>query len=148
MRHADAGNRGEGTGPDELRALSEKGWRQARGLAVRLGKEKIDRVLSSPYLRCAQTVEPLAEALGLSAEPEQRLAEGASWRDAMAMISGAEVPEVMSSQGDVIAGIVDELVRQGIIPARDARWQKASTWVLSVKGGSVTKAGYRPPPTD
>ena len=146
MRHADAGNRGEGSGPDELRPLSEKGWRQARGLAHLLGKEKIDKVSSSPYLRCVQTVEPLAEALGLSVQPEERLAEGSSWRDAMAMIAGVELPEVMCSQGDVISGIVDELVRDGIILARDARWQKASTWVLLVKKGEIREASYLPPP--
>ena len=64
----------------------------------------------------------------------------------MAMIADVESPELMCSQGDVISGIVDELVRDGIILARDARWQKASTWVLTVKGGKIDKASYIPPP--
>lgn len=146
VRHADAGDRESWVGDDEVRPLSDKGWRQARGLVKVLGRNQVGRVSSSPYLRCIQTVEPLAEAHALPVVPEPRLAEGASWHDAMDMITGVEGPEVMCSQGDIISAVIDDLVGQGIVPARDARWQKASTWVLSVKSGRVTDARYIPPP--
>ena len=146
VRHADAGDRDEWVGEDEFRPLSERGWRQARGLVKVLGKASIDRISSSPYLRCGQTVEPLGEARNQPIGREPRLAEGASWREAMLMIGRVEHPEVMCSQGDIIAGIVDELVREGVIMARDARWQKASTWVLTVRSGRVQSARYLPPP--
>ena len=146
VRHADAGDRETWTGLDADRSLSEKGWRQARGLVEALADREIGRVLSSPYLRCVQTVEPLAEARGLEIERDQRLAEGSPWREALALITGVEHPTVMCSQGDIIAGVIDDLVRQAVITPRDARWQKASTWVLSVKDGAVHKAAYLPPP--
>jgi 8-oxo-dGTP diphosphatase len=146
VRHADAGDRETWVGEDELRPLSEKGWRQARGLVEVLEKEQLERVSASPYLRCIQTVEPLAEARGLPVVPEPRLAEGASWHEALLMITRVEAPEVMCSQGDIIAAIVDDLVRQDIVRAKEAKWQKASTWVLSIKAGRVDSARYIPPP--
>jgi 8-oxo-dGTP diphosphatase len=146
VRHADAGDRESWAGEDELRPLSDKGWRQARELVRVLGEERFDRISSSPYLRCVQTVEPLAEARGLPVVPEPRLAEGANWREAMLMIAAAEVPEVMCSQGDIIAAVIDDLVGQGLVRAKDARWQKASTWVLTINSGRVEEARYLPPP--
>ncbi len=146
VRHADAGDRETWVGDDELRPLSEKGWRQARELVRVLEKEHVERVSSSPYLRCIQTVEPPAEARGLPVVSEPRLAEGASWQEAMLMITLVKAPELMCSQGDIIAAVVDDLVRQNIIRAKDAKWQKASTWVLAIKGGRVDSARYIPPP--
>jgi phosphohistidine phosphatase SixA len=146
VRHADAGDRETWTGPDEERPLSDRGWRQARGLVDVLADREVGRVLASPYLRCRQTVEPLAEARGLEIEPEVRLAEGFPWREALALVTSIDQPAVMCSQGDIIAALIDDLARQALIAPRDARWQKASTWVLSVKDGAIRKALYIPPP--
>jgi broad specificity phosphatase PhoE len=56
IRHAKAGDRGAWQGPDELRPLTKGGARQADGLAERLGGEPIARVISSPAVRCLDTV--------------------------------------------------------------------------------------------
>src|SRR5439155_26388084 len=68
LRHADAGDRQAGTGPDGRRGLSDLGRVQAQQLVARLGGLPIRRVLSSPAARCLQTVGPLARALGLKVE--------------------------------------------------------------------------------
>jgi phosphohistidine phosphatase SixA len=78
VRHADAGNKQRWAGPDSLRPLSANGHAEAAGLVVRLEDYPISRVLSSPTLRCSQTVDPLArdrwlhvdhqEALGVDAD--------------------------------------------------------------------------------
>ncbi len=73
VRDADAGDRREWTGPDELRALSPLGRAQAEELADNLGGLPILRVLTSPALRCRQTVLPLARELSLAVEPCQLL---------------------------------------------------------------------------
>jgi 8-oxo-dGTP diphosphatase len=145
MRHADAGDREAWTAPDGERPLSDRGWRQARGLVQVLADANFERIMSSPYLRCVQTVEPLAEARGLAVELDDRFADGSSWRDALALVTGADVPTVMCSQGDIIAAIVDDLVRQGLIGVREARWQKGRTWKLKVRKGQIVKAAYLPP---
>ena len=59
VRHAKAGDRGEWSGDDRMRPLTKSGQRQAEGLANLLDREPIDKILSSGYLRCVQTVEPL-----------------------------------------------------------------------------------------
>jgi len=76
LRHASAGDRWDWPDDDRLRPLDEKGRRQAEKLADALGGDDIRRVVSSPFVRCVQTVEPLAAALGLDVELDDRLAEG------------------------------------------------------------------------
>lgn len=146
VRHAHAGDREKGDGPDPDRALSEKGKKQAAGLVTRLQDQPVARVMSSPYLRCVQTVEPLARARGLRVEDNEYLAEGSDWHETLALIQGAEVPSVMCSQGDVIGGLVMHLVGEGLLPGGDARWQKGSTWVLGTEAGAVVSARYLEPP--
>ena len=74
VRHAHAGDKHAWVGPDRLRPLSEPGRREAHGLLVQLRPYPIARILSSPTVRCLQTVEPLAQRRGLPIEPTQVLA--------------------------------------------------------------------------
>jgi 8-oxo-dGTP diphosphatase len=65
VRHAWAGDRTEWKGDDRLRPLDERGLRQAQDLVAALERFTIDVILTSPYARCVQTVEPLAAVRGL-----------------------------------------------------------------------------------
>jgi Histidine phosphatase superfamily (branch 1) len=58
VRHAHAGDKHRWQGPDRLRPLSLAGQAEAAGLVVRLEDFPIERILTSPTLRCQQTVEP------------------------------------------------------------------------------------------
>jgi probable phosphomutase (TIGR03848 family) len=55
--------------------LNDRGLEQARILAERLGKMKIDRLYSSPLERTRQTAAPLAKALGLDVQISEKLHE-------------------------------------------------------------------------
>jgi hypothetical protein len=77
LRHASAGHRDDWDGDDWQRPLDARGSRQAGELVELLRPFGVTRVLSSPYVRCVATVEPLAAALGLPVEQDDRLAEGA-----------------------------------------------------------------------
>jgi 8-oxo-dGTP diphosphatase len=103
LRHASAGDRDEWAGDDWHRPLDEKGWRQAAKIAEALGTEDVQRVVSSPYVRCVQTVEPLAAALGLEVELDDRLAEGAGG-SAQALLEEGGV--VACTHGDVIHALL------------------------------------------
>jgi len=76
VRHAEAAS-GE---PDELRPLTAEGRDAARELGRRLADEGVrpDAVLTSPLLRARETAEELARPAGLEAEPDERLAPGAT----------------------------------------------------------------------
>ena len=76
VRHAKAGSRHEWDGDDDTeRPLTKPGRRQAAALAARLAGEQVTGLWSSPYVRCVQTIEPLAEVLGLDIVTDPRLAE-------------------------------------------------------------------------
>jgi len=76
VRHASAGDREQWIGDDRLRPLDEKGRSQAAELVTALEPYAVARVLSSPFLRCLQTVEPVAAARGLDVETTEVLADG------------------------------------------------------------------------
>jgi phosphohistidine phosphatase len=71
LRHAEAV---DGI-PDEDRALTERGIRQATdaGRALQAIGAEIDVCLSSPKVRAVQTAELACAALGIEVETEQRL---------------------------------------------------------------------------
>ena len=75
IRHARAGERTEWEGDDRRRPLDRRGRKQAEALVARLERFPLTRILSSPYDRCVQTVEPLAVARGLEIEVRSELGE-------------------------------------------------------------------------
>lgn len=148
VRHAKAGSRHQFDGPDHLRPLSKKGRQQADGLVRILADRRVERVLSSPYVRCVETVQPLADKLGLTVEPADALAEGARTRDAMALVrSLAGTDWVACSHGDVIPKILESLAHDDGLPLpQDYPCAKGSTWDVIGNNGRDMDAHYIPPP--
>jgi phosphohistidine phosphatase SixA len=146
VRHAKAGSRRRFEGDDEFRPLSRNGRKQAKGIAMLLAHRGITRVLTSPYVRCEQTVEPLAADIGIAIEQVGELAEGVDWHHALAMIEQADAPIALCSHGDIIGDLMQHLAARGV-PLDDDRIEKGSTWVLQVEEGEVVKARYLAPPT-
>src|SRR5947209_8335702 len=104
IRHAHAGSRERWAGRDDrLRPLSKKGRRQAEGLVRSLHTIPLERVLSSPYRRCVETVEPLARARDLRIEETDALAEGAGLEAVLALLRElAGRPSALCTHGDVM----------------------------------------------
>lgn len=75
IRHASAGDRQAWPGDDRKRPLDDRGLAQATALTTELAAFPVERVLSSPYDRCVQTVEPLAASRGLTVEVREELGE-------------------------------------------------------------------------
>lgn len=145
VRHADAGKRG--FQPDDQRSLTERGLAQAAALVEQLASLKLERVLSSPYLRCRQTVQPLASARGLTVEAAAVLAEGHGPEELIPLlIELAPGGAALCSHGDVIGGLVDRLLDLGLIKREEASLAKASSWLLDVREGAIAGARYLPPP--
>ncbi|MCV7195750.1 histidine phosphatase family protein [Mycobacterium angelicum] len=77
LRHGRSSSNTAGilAGRSEGVDLDDKGREQAAGLIDRIGTLPIRAVVSSPLLRCRNTVQPLAEALCLAPVIEDRIAE-------------------------------------------------------------------------
>jgi phosphohistidine phosphatase SixA len=146
VRHAKAGDRGVWDQPDELRPLTKSGRRQAEALVQLLGAVRVAHVVSSPYVRCRQTVQPLAEARKLTLRDSDALAEGATCAAALRLIESLD-DAVLCSHGDVIAAVVLELADRHITLHGGMQWEKASTWAFTVRGGAVVEGRYLPPPS-
>ena len=93
VRHAKAGQRSRWDGPDHLRPLTKAGRAQAQALAAWLANEPISRLLSSPYVRCVQTLEPLAEKLALEIEITEHLTEAIHFGPALGPAGGGPRPQ-------------------------------------------------------
>jgi phosphohistidine phosphatase SixA len=114
VRHGSAGKRGAWSGDDRLRPLDARGRKQADGIASALADRGVDRILSSPYARCIQTVEPLAAALELDVEERPELAEGAGPSPASSLTEEmADRNAVLCTHGDVVEDILGEPIKKG-----------------------------------
>jgi 8-oxo-dGTP diphosphatase len=146
VRHAKAGSRRAWHGDDELRPLSKRGRTQARALAKRLLGDDVTRIVSSPYVRCVETVAPLGERAGVEVETADALAEGASLADSLRLFEKcAGETSVLCTHGDVLGNLLAHFARQGVAVDTD-RLEKASDWVLDVVDGEVRAARYEAPP--
>jgi phosphohistidine phosphatase len=84
VRHAEAAP-GE---PDAQRRLTAEGHATATALAERLAEERPDAVICSPLRRARETAEAIATAAGLEAQPDDRLAPGATAESLSAAVAG------------------------------------------------------------
>jgi 8-oxo-dGTP diphosphatase len=148
VRHAKAGDREAWTEDDRRRPLTKKGRRQAEGLVSLLAERDVDRVISSPYDRCVQTVRPVAIARNVAVEETELLAEGAKVADALELVRDLGGGIVACAHGDLIPELVMHLVERGVDLKDPPDWKKGSTWVLERDGGLFARARYLPPPAD
>ncbi len=146
VRHAKAGERRVWDGADHERPLSKKGWRQAHLLAERLMTKGATSLYSSPYVRCVQTLEPLADLLGADITVDVRLEEDQPFEPVLDLLAEVDNGAVLCSHGDVIPATLQALVRRGMEVQSPADWRKATVWVLKRKGDRITKGKVWPPP--
>ena len=149
IRHADAGHPHDWDGPDSERPLTPHGVRQAAGLVMLLAGIKVERLLSSPYIRCRQTLAELAGVHELPVEPVDELREGRSTAAEHLVRSLLGTTSVLCSHGDVIPEVLWILHdRDGfsVAPLPMLPCSKASAWRLDDDGERFTSATYLPPP--
>lgn len=147
IRHARAGERFSDEGPDDLRPLNAQGAKQAKALADRFAQFPVARVLSSQYLRCRQTVEPVADHFGLTIEEHPALLETADVDDLWALLEDLITEPgdtIVCTHGNLIGPAIDRLSRRGVSIA-DRACEKASTWSIAGDQGQFTSATYAPP---
>lgn len=174
VRHAWAGERGS-VPDDRSRPLDERGRRQAwalpglldTALAARGCPRLLDTaadgalvLLSSPFLRCIDTLQPLAARTGVAVATDERLAETSprtrssdGWPDAAELGARASVAVeqaaartpgdgtlVVCAHGEVLPALVAVLVGRGLLDAPDVdltakAMPKGATWLWAPDGG-------------
>jgi 8-oxo-dGTP diphosphatase len=134
IRHAKAKSRETWVDPDPLRPLAKRGRREAEAVAARLADEPLERLVSSPFVRCLQTLEPLAVTLDLPIETTDLLAEGADGpRAAELLLSLADSGTIACcTHGDVLVGVMGVVAGSGLPLDGPRAAPVASTWVLGV----------------
>ena len=148
VRHATAGSKSRFSGDDSNRPLDKRGRAQAEALVAQLLAFGATDVYAADRLRCHQTVEPLAEELGVEICNEPTLTAEAYANDRkpgrrrVVEIAAAGRTPVICTQGEVIPDLVAWWCdRDGVLPDK-SRNRKASTWVLSLSAGQVVAADH------
>ena len=148
VRHGTAGSKKRYKGDDRDRPLDKHGRAQAELLAGQLLAFGPTSLYASDRLRCVQTIEPLADELGLDISLETTLTEEAYSQDAdkahqrVLEIAALEGTPVICSQGKVIPDLIQWWCeRDGVKPDK-SRNGKGSTWVLSMYAGKLIDADH------
>jgi phosphohistidine phosphatase SixA len=146
VRHAHAGEKRRWPGPDNLRPLSAAGEAEAAGLLVRLEDYPVGRILSSPAVRCQETVRPLAGDRLLPVEPLPAVGVAADPADVLRLLGDLQVQDaVVCTLGELIGEVLLQLVMDGLAVDQPLTWPKGSTWLLEGAGGRFRSGRYLPP---
>lgn len=146
VRHAHAGDKHQWPGRDEDRPLSVPGHREAHGLLACLRDCPITRILTSPALRCVQTVEPLSLRRAVPIEVVDALRVDSPVERLLELVTDPGlVNTVLCGHGEQIGGLVRQLADGGLLVDEPLRWAKGSTWILDTNQGRVVGARYLAP---
>lgn len=148
VRHAHAGTKDHWHGDDRLRPLSDRGRGEAHSLVDLLAGYRAAQVVSSPLVRCVQTVEPLAACLGVPVEQSEALGPQADREAARLLRSLAQAshPVVVCTHGETIEALQRRLARPGRFSfGPGGAHEKGSVWLLRASRGRFTSASYLPP---
>ncbi len=151
VRHGHAEPKQRWTGLDANRPLVAGGRRQADRLGRLIGAEPPSRVISSPALRCVQTVKPVADNAGVTVLLSDQLSTGAG-------LAAAELCEVLvaSEPNDSIVVLCTHReVLVELLPWLSKQFSrhlghrppgaKGAAWILGFRGTSLATVEYRAP---
>lgn len=151
VRHGQAEPKKGWTGRDDDRPLVGRGRRQADLLDKVVGGDRPSRVISSPALRCVQTVQPLADRHGVAVEVDDALGTDAGQAATdlcHQLISSGTADDniLLCTHREVLVDLMPRL-------SKDFRRKlghrppgaKGGAWLLRFEGGRLLKVDYRPP---
>jgi len=152
VRHAFAGHKGDWKGRDLNRPLDTRGRREASGLSAVIARHRVARIVSSPAVRCLQTMQPLADLVAVPVETWSALGpDGAASEIITGCFAHPAFDEaVWCTHGEVMQPLLQlEAVR---VAARQRRLtketllSKGTAWRLHLDNqGQVTKLVHLTP---
>ena len=150
VRHGSAGSKRHWKADDLLRPLDAAGEVSAQRLASVAACYRPQRVLTAEPVRCLQTVQPAAAALGVPVEVEPMFGKSAAGDRARAAVRTVralladDVPALVCSQGEVIPDLIRGLADGGEVRLRTLNARKGSVWALTFADGRLVDADYLP----
>jgi broad specificity phosphatase PhoE len=146
VRHGDAGDKRSWDGPDAGRPLSPTGLHQAQGLVIRLEDYPVEQILSSPTVRCHQTVLPLARDRHLRVDPLAVLGVDAGPAEILDRFWDRRLDNaVLCTHGEMIARLFVQLAGHGLVAPELLDWPKGSAWLLHHTDWRQVHARYLSP---
>jgi len=151
VRHACAGPKDQWPGTDAERPLDPGGVVQAMALAALLSERPLRRILSSPAVRCVETVAPLAERTGLAVETTAVLTVDRPTVDVIGLMLDPAVDQgVLCTHGEVMRPLLGWLRDLGAVihaedPTDESLLAKGTAWAVGI-GDGVTLSHVAPVP--
>ena len=151
VRHGQAQSKQGWGGQDAIRALVARGRRQADRLGTVIGGGPPSRVISSPAVRCIQTVQPLADKFNLALELSDQLSTDAGWLalELCRRLLSSETDEstvVLCTHREVLVEVLPKLSKEfGRKLTHRPPGAKGGVWILRFRAGKLAKIQYRPP---
>jgi 8-oxo-(d)GTP phosphatase len=148
VRHGTAGSKRRYKGDDRNRPLDKHGRAQAELLVGQLLAFGPTSVYAADRLRCVQTIEPVADELGVEIGLERTLTEEAYWRNRdkarrrVLDIAAENSSPVICTQGKVIPDLIQWWCERDRLKPDKSRNGKGSTWVLSMHEGRLIEADH------
>jgi len=148
VRHGTAGRKKRYKGDDRNRPLDKHGRAQAELLVGQLLAFGPTSLYAADRLRCIQTIEPLADELGVDITLESMLTEEAysqnraKARRRFLEIAATDGTPVICSQGKVIPDLIQWWCERDRVKPDKSRNGKGSTWVLSMHAGKLIDADH------
>ncbi|MDQ3956217.1 MAG: histidine phosphatase family protein [Actinomycetota bacterium] len=153
VRHATAGARQKWKGDDRARPIDAHGVRQAEELVWLLTRWDVRGIVTADVLRCVQTMNSLAAAIGLAIEECSALSEDAypeRAEEAVELVRGLgnrHFASVVCTQGAVIPDLLGRLARaDDVLLPQDLPYKKGSVVALTFYRRRLISCEYFPPP--
>ncbi|MBC7277158.1 NUDIX hydrolase [Nocardioides sp.] len=139
LRHGSAVGRSAWSRADRERPLDDTGRTQAVTLAGLLMAYDVGRVITSPSVRCVQSVAPYAGMAGISSEQLRQLSEEGAEEGSVSALAAETlrdlaVPTVICTHRPVLPWLF------GGLGVRDPKLAKGELMVLHVRAGEVCAA--------
>jgi phosphohistidine phosphatase SixA len=148
VRHGTAGSKSRYKGDDRKRPLDKRGRAQAESLVGVLMAFGADTLYAADRVRCQQTLEPLAEELGVTITNESLLTEEAyaegrkAARHRFLEIAAASGTPVICTQGKVIPDLIAWWSARDRVRPDKSRNRKGSVWVMSFAADRLIAADH------
>jgi 8-oxo-(d)GTP phosphatase len=148
VRHGTAGSKSRYKGDDRKRPLDKRGRAQAESLVGQLLAFGASELYAADRVRCHQTLEPLADELGVTIHNEPALTEEAysdnrkTARHRILEIASAGGTPVICTQGKVIPDLIAWWCERDKVRPDKSRNRKGSTWVMSMADGNLVAADH------